>query len=310
METDFDIIQYFEDNDIEYWTKGKNIAKGNIAITCPFCGDHHYSGNNHCGVHLKSKMFYCWLCSAKGYVNNLIAEIEECSLAQANTIIAKYSGESIFPEKAYTPTANKNTRRHFGEILPKGASNQFSKLHLDYLKGRNFDPDVIIPKYKLKCCHNIGAYKFRIVIPIIQDRRIVHFTSRDVTGKTDIRYKTCPDEIAILPMTHCLYNIDNVRSDTILIVEGATDVWRFGNGTVAILRTGFSNAQINLILGKRIKRAFIMFDSEPQAIGRANQLARRLGMCIDHTEVIELKEGDPCSLPEADVAYLKKEIGL
>ena len=48
-----------------------------------------------------------------------------------------------------------------------------------------------------------------------------------------------------------------------------------------------------------------MFDSEPQAIGRANQLARKLGPFIDHTQVIELSEGDPCSLPEKDVEYLK-----
>jgi len=169
---------------------------------------------------------------------------------------------------------------------------------------------VIIPKYKLKACHNIGDYKFRIIIPIIQNKNIIHFTSRDVTNKTDLRYKTCPDELALIPMTHCLYNIDNVRGETILVMEGATDVWRFGNGAVAILRTEFSNAQINLILEKRVKRAFIMFDSEPQAIWRANQLARKLGPFIDHTQVIELSEGDPCSLPEKDVEYLKKEIGL
>jgi len=311
--TDFDIIQYFEDNDIEYWTKGKNVHKGWVNVTCPFCGDHSYSGNNHCGINLKSMMVNCWLCGPKGFITKLIAEIEECSFAQANTIIAKYGGESIFLKNEYKDidlTKKVESRLCLGDILPKESSNQFSKLHLNYLKGRNFDSDIIIPKYKLKCCHNIGQYKFRIIIPIIQDRRIVNFTSRDVTGKTDIRYKTCPDEKAILPMTHCLYNIDNVRGDTILIMEGATDVWRFGNGTVAILRTGFSDAQINLILQKRVKRAFVIFDSEPQAINRANQLARKLGLLLDHAEVIELSEGDPCSLPERDIVYLKKEIGL
>lgn len=313
MTQDFDIIQYFEDNDIQYWTKGKNVHKGWINVTCPFCGDHKYSGNNHCGINLKSKMVNCWLCGPKGFISNLITEIEEISTVQANTIIEKYSRESTLFKKEYQSMGNGkkiDSWRQNGRILPKEATNQFPKIHLDYLKGRNFDPNIIIPKYKLLACHNFGKYKFRIIIPIIQQRQIVHFTSRDVTGKAKLRYLTCPEEETLLSMRDCLYNIDNTKGSTILIMEGATDVWRFGDGTVAIMRTGFSNEQINLIIQKNIKNAFVMFDSELQAIERANQLARKLGPFIDHTEVIELKEGDPCSLPDSDIKYLKKIINL
>lgn len=313
MTDNFDIIQYFEDNEIEYWTKGKNVHKGWVNVTCPFCGDHSYSGNNHCGIHLEAKTVNCWLCGPKGFVVNLIAELEECSFAQANTIIAKYPNDDIFFEKSYKDIEKGekiDSRLCLDSILPKESTNQFPKMHLDYLKSRNFDPDIIIPKYKLKACHNIGSYKFRIIIPIIQNRKIVNFTSRDVTGESGIRYKACPEENAIAPMTQCLYNIDNVRGRSILVMEGATDVWRIGNGAVGILRTGFSNAQIELILRKNIDKAFVMFDSELQAIRRAKQLVGQLSVHINHVQMIELSSGDPGDSTEAEVNHLKKIIGI
>jgi len=58
-----DIISLFENNDIEFYSSGKNNSRGWVELNCPFCGN---DPSFHLGVNLSSGIFHCWICGAKG----------------------------------------------------------------------------------------------------------------------------------------------------------------------------------------------------------------------------------------------------
>lgn len=317
----FDIVQFLEDHDIQYWTSGRNVRKNNVNITCPFCGDHDYSGNNHLGIDLKTKTFNCWICSAgkNKVIISLIMRLLNCSYGKANQLIKKYNNEilsrlssenreykDISPDKNYEPNQCLTPSFKFLRDL----SGEFPKLHVEYLKNRNFDPDFLIPKFKLRATNNIGNFKFRIVAPIILDNQIISFLTRDVTNKASIPYLPLPDNQSIIPYKNSIYNIDNCKSGSILIVEGITDCWRFGDNCGATMSYNFTNQQINLLVKKRIKNCFIMFDAEPEAQQKAKDLQIKLLPFMDHVERLELDKGDPAELPQSEADALKKELKL
>jgi DNA primase len=165
-------------------------------------------------------------------------------------------------------------------------------------------------KYKIRACDRLGAYKFRIIIPVISYGLVVQFTAMGIADQ-DLRYKHCPNEKALADIKSCLYNIDTVE-DTAVVVEGVTDVWRMGDSCVCTFGTTFTDAQVNL-LSKRAQRIFVMFDSarkDKLAPYRAEQLADQLSTLVPHVEVIYLKKGDPADMSDDEVLNLRKEIEL
>jgi len=137
--------------------------------------------------------------------------------------------------------------------------------------------------------------------------RTVSFTARDVTNSQEPRYKNMPNEDSIVPIKQCLYNIDNAEN-TLVIVEGIFDAWRIGNGAVATLGTKFTMPQIKLILDKKPKSVFVLFDKG--ALKEANKLASLLAPHISHTEILEIDVKDPAELSGKEVKMLRREIGL
>ena len=304
----FDIIEYLESESIDYHVAGeKNVSRGWVGILCPLpdCDDRSW----HCGINLEEQRFFCWNCNKSGGLNYLVARLQHCSMAQANTIISRFQTEfienpmgNISQGEKIEPTPQSGPLTGFkGEV-------SFPKMHLNYLKGRNFDPDLLIPEYKLKAINNIGPYKFRILIPIIQNKETVSFTTRDVTDK-NIPYLHCPDEKSIIPIKDCLYNLDSV-GEQVLIVEGVTDVWRLGKGSVATFGTNFTERQVECLQIKNIKKAFVLFDFEEQAQKKAKILAGKIALFVPVVEMLALASGDPADMTLERVLELKKNLNF
>jgi len=306
----FDIIQYYEDREIDFHLPGeKNVTRGWVNIQCPFrdCDDPSW----HLGYNHESGLFNCHICGKKGAATYLIAVLEKCSFMRANTIIAEYEDELYISSKTDLKGSNQEQARLSPDDLYKDIrfSKLWPKLHLDYLKNRGFDPDIIIPKYRLKAVHNLGKYKFRILIPTILNRKEVSFTTRDVTDKREPKYLHCPSEKSFIPNKHCLYNIDTVKEKA-MIVEGPTDVWRLGDGAIATSGTNTAKYQIQMLQNIGLKEAYIIFDSEILAQKTARQLAFDLSGSIKKIEVIELNYGDPGSLTETEANDLRTDLGF
>lgn len=294
----FDIKSYLQSRGIKVHTSGKNLSEGWIGIQCPWCQDK----SNHMGINIRSKIYKCWVCKRKGPSTNIVMTTERCSEEDAQEIMEHFVDVSS-PWMLKTIDKPKYT----GPIWPPGCTEKFPDPHLAYLRSRNFIPEVVIPKYKLKACYNIGEYKFRIIIPIIMDNRVVAFTSRSIDKNVELRYKTIRKEIALMQPDHWVYNIDSVK-DTVMIVEGPTDVWRLGDGVVSFLGTEGYNGQIYELKRRGIKKAIIMFDAEKQATDLAEKIGVNLDLLGISTEIVYLMNGDPAELSQEEGQNLKQEI--
>lgn len=286
---DFNIIEYLDSRNIPYSTSGKNVSQGWIGIQCPFCGDK----SNHLGINLSSKATSCFICG-KHSIFDLIKELDNCSFGQAKNTIGKFGGGYVEP---YQDTPNRPTK----VILP--GKPLLLPLHRQFLINRNFDPDHILQTYQVRSVGLVGRYKHRLIIPIFDNRRITGFTARDVTGKAAVKYISIENEKAIVSVKDSLYNLNRCTSDTVIVVEGATDVWRIGKNSCATFGIGTSKPQLFQL--SKFKRIFILFDAEEEAQKRADKLAVALAP-LSRVHVLYLEQGDPADMKPDDVNQLRK----
>ncbi len=298
----FDIKSYLDYKNIQYFEKGKNVTKGWINICCilPGCSDH----SNHLGINLKSLIYKCWLCGEKGPVTNLIRIIENCSEGVAREIIKRFPIDETIQiwneEKENLPSSNL--------ILPSGIEKEWPQIHLDYLRSRNFDPETLIKKYKLMPVWTVGTYRFRIIIPIFTNHQMVSFTSMDILRQDDRpKYMDCPISNCIVPVKECLYGIDSVK-DKAVLYEGITGVWNFGDGALASFTSNLSQQQILLLVKKKIKKVFVIFDEDAEEKGK--KMAIQLSGVIPSVEQICFKSIDPKDISPDEIIELKKDLGF
>uniref|UniRef100_A0A6M3L3K5 Putative DNA primase n=1 Tax=viral metagenome TaxID=1070528 RepID=A0A6M3L3K5_9ZZZZ len=199
-------------------------------------------------------------------------------------------------------------RRQIKELsFPSNTTEELVQSHVNYLQKRNFDPKYLQIKYHIK---SIGpaserAWSNRILIPYLFKERIVTFTARDSTEfEWRPRYKACLPEESEIPIDHILYNINSVK-EIAVIVEGPTDVWRMGDGFVAMGGLQWNSQRIYLL--KDCKQVFIWPDKEHAALLFWEKLAHSLSFIKD-VRFVELSEGDPGSLDEDSARNFRREI--
>lgn len=184
-------IQFLEDNDIPYVTRGSNTKRGEVSVQCPYCGDDDPS--HHMGIALTTENWGC-LRSAqhRGHApHNLIAALLGCSTPQARLTAAAYSvadpdtlGSAL---ALLTPTseAPKPVTGHAAPLaLPceaqtikaTGSTARFWR----YLASRHFD-DVgdLVARYQLRAA-TTGVQKDRVIIPLFQGGELVGWTGRAI----------------------------------------------------------------------------------------------------------------------------------
>ena len=278
------IKTFLKNEGVQYFTEGKNVSSGWINIKCPFCNDR----SNHLGIKLNNlNRCSCWKCGDKKLLD-IVVEIKSCTIEEAKRITKDL--------------ISSNTLQHHKDIvheeiklakkisLPKHCSNVFPKLHLDYLLGRNFNARKIIRKYSLKACYMDGEYKYRIIIPIYEHGKLICFTSRDVTNKQKLKYKTAPKGKSIVDPREVIYNIDSVNEycDAAL-VEGPTDVWRFGDGAICFLGVNITPQRILKIGEKKIRNLFIIFDNDRTGKAKSTLTSKILSPVVKNIHVVKFK---------------------
>ncbi|KKN67713.1 hypothetical protein LCGC14_0458610 [marine sediment metagenome] len=294
--SEFDIISYLESKDIEFWDSGKNVTQGWINIRCvfPHCDDH----SNHLGIS-PDRFFNCYICSETGHVTKVVREIEQCSWDRAEKIVKSFREDDLPQSFDNLPQAKINDC-----ILPKGISKNFNDLYKQYFKKRNYNLNYLIHKYDLYEGGIIGDYKFRIIIPFYLDNELITFSSLDITGKQELKHKHNPDDNAIIPIKHTIYGIDSCTNEMIL-VESCTDKWNMGNGSGSTSGKKVTHEQINLIVGKGIKKVLLIPDSD--SIWEWEKVGNKLSGLVCSVEMIELETGDPADLSEDMVKRIRND---
>ena len=211
----FDIEKFYIDYNIEYTTKGTKVSSGWIGIDCPFCGGDKYR----LGFSTESQALTCWSCGGHGHLE-LVQTILQCSRSSAIEIRKSYEIAKGRYSEFYKPRATLPSP----EVCewPTGTA-RLSERGKDYLIGRGFNPDKLKSTWRLRETGCLGDYKFRIIAPIIVDGKMVSYQGRDITGRSELKYKACPLEKEVLHHQHIVYGTDLVEGDSCLIVEGMAD---------------------------------------------------------------------------------------
>ncbi len=291
-----DIQKLLGSINVPFWTSGKNISDGWIAISCPFCGD----SSNHCGIN--SYAFSCWKCGSKGNIKKLLAKLRGGSWNEALVLFDKYN-DSLYVDsyvKKYSTVSEVAWPDHCTVELPE--------VHRNYIKSRGFNPTIIQELYDVRAVYQLGEWKYRLIIPIYMQGVLVSFVGRDITGKAGIRYKNLQKEKSIIPVKNATYNIDSIY-EIAIICEGIFDSWRFGIYGVAVMGLQLTAMQINTI-AKRLKRAIIIFDNERIARSRAMALGEALAMQGIVVDLVDIDEKDPGAMSQRKADELKKLLNL
>lgn len=308
------IIELLDNLDIEYSTGGKNVASGWIGLTCPFCDDN----SNHLGIRLNNNNVHCWKCGHHSLYRTLqeLTDLSNQEIVKITKFLGVVDKEEIPPLYSLQDQEEARTKNKIsGKMsLPRESSFHFSNAHLDYLKSRGLPPLKTIRKYKLRAVNHLGKYKFRIIIPIYMDRKIVNFTARDITGLQEPPYLRPNYNEVSIKKDMCVFNLDtlNEGSDCILC-EGPFDVMKMGDGSVSFLGVQETTHQIIELKNKFIRNLYIIYDNDRAGIRNANRVAKLFAPLFKKVEVVRLKGvKDPgqLSLEEAEAIKLKLRFNL
>lgn len=290
-----DVKKYLNDKRILFLTEGKNISSNNwIGVNCPFCPDGDPS--SHLGINLYSGNISCWRCNTRGSFLKYIKNIERCSYEKAKKIISSYSSGEL---QSFKEELENRQEFEIPKTIP------LTNIHSDYLESRGFDVNKLKMDYKIASFPPSSmGFKNRIYIPIYYHHNLVSYIGRtpgNFIGVT--KYKNCPNEKSVLNIKDCLYNIDTI-TNTAIVVEGTTDVWRIGKGCVAILGKKFTSEQILKL--SNINRIFILLDSDAEEA--SNKLANSLCSFVKDVYIYTIDKKDPAELSDEDVKNIRKDV--
>jgi DNA primase len=248
-----------EKYDIEHWAYGVNVTVGWINVQCPFCSD----GSNHCGISGETFIYHCWRCEARGPLSKLLNELTGIPEIQFEEFLESEGidfGVAVEDQINNVLEAEKEIveKRTARVSLPKFARKITEDIYAPrlkiFLEERKISIQTCI-KHDCYIC-DVGDYANRLVIPVYFDGKLVSFQGRDMTGRSELRYRTAPGHI-----NEFLYGYDTLPDDTMVITEGILDKWRVGNQAVASFGTSLTDTQKYLIIEKNPATLIFAWDA-------------------------------------------------
>jgi 5S rRNA maturation endonuclease (ribonuclease M5) len=289
----FNVERFLDDFDIPIFTEGKNCQPGWLNIQCPFCDD----DSNHGGFEISTGHYNCWRCGWHS-LDDIVGALTDSRKSIAQEIVDEYSER--LPEKKEKKIIPKK------EITLPAGCGKMESTHRKYLIRRRFDPDYLEATWQLMGTKQYGDYKFRIIAPIYRNGIMVSYQGRDITNRSDQRYKACSKPEEVIHHKNILYGSDYVRNERVIVCEGITDVWRLGKGTVATFGTQYTKKQIEEIY-RLAKTVFILYDFDAQ--DKADRLSWELSLLGIEVERVFLdKVKDPGDLKSNEAEYIRKEL--
>lgn len=294
----FDVIRFLQDHRIDY-----SPGSGRYTNTrCVFCTD----SGMHMGWSNEGRVF-CWKCGGHTLLS-AVRRVLSLGRVAAEEVIVSYDSIHL-----HRNILNRKEEVRASTITLPG--EPMNKYHRKYLSRRGFNPEYLEQKYRLLgtgpgAVWNKMDYALRVIIPIIAVGRIVSFQGRDITGRSDMRYKGCPKEQSVIYYKDLLYGEDDCRGESVGVVEGVVDQWRMGDGFVCTFGTSLTELQVKRL--SRFRRIVFVFDPEPEAQARARSVASKLSAIGRVVEVVEtdLAGRDPGDLSEKEAGKLRRVLGI
>lgn len=304
------IVDIYANYGIEYWSSGKNVTTGWVNIQCPFCSDH----SNHLGINPESELYSCWKCGAKGHFIDLLVKLTGLSYTICKEMVVDSIASfkvrpldritDILQGESLEPKIVSGGRARLPERFELIAEDTYSPLLDSYLKRRNILRSILIDAGCGIC--RSGEYMNRMIIPVIQEGRLVAYQGADMTGFGNLKYRSSP--LSMGNINDYLYNYDAIHR-RMIVVEGVLDCWRVGVEAVAAFTSSISKEQIKLIIAKGLDELYLCFDCELKAFYKSIKVSREFEAYIPKVGVIRLPFGkDPDEIGQEKIYQLIDEL--
>lgn len=283
------ITDLLSSHNVVFKTEGHHHCRpGWVQVDCPLCGKG--SEKYHLGLSTALTGANCWRCGPQGltYMLHLLTgeSYNTCKKLISDTSAVHY-------EEKTSGTL----------VLPKGLGPMQS-VHKSYLRKRGFDWGFIESDWGVQGIGVAAKLQWRLFIPIYSNGTMVSWTTRCL-GDKGLRYVSAGKDEEAVSKKRLLYG-EQYAGHSIAVCEGPMDVWRIGLGAVATLGTGFSLAQVDKI--SKYPERYIVFDNEPTAQTRANQLCDLLSVFPGKTCNIVLDADDPGSASTEEINRIRRLI--
>lgn len=296
-------VKLFNDYNVEYDTR---VNKGWTNVTCQFCDDKTFNG----GFNNAGDYYHCWKCGGHNF-KQALARTVNIPFNEIDTLIEQYAGRN-----SVLNTLNKKQAKATKLSLP---TDTFTPAERKYLKERNFSPKLLHEKYKIVGGGITGSWKYRIIIPLVLNGKIVSWTARTILSKQQQqklkipRYKNLSIEQSVVDPKSVLYNLDHCEDKIAVLTEGAFDVIRMGDGFFCSFGTELTQSQISMIK-QRFEKVFIMFDNEEEAQAKARKFGLQIASIGVEVELVDcygdFNKNDAGELNEKEVQIIRHELGL
>ncbi len=290
-----DIKNILRELNIEFREHGESgqVSRGWVGIRCPKCSP---DGKFKCGINIRTLGMFCFKCGRLPVAPTL-ASAANRPLRDIYPILKQIdrlasTGDEFTP--IAVPTGHYQPPVGVGELLP---------VHRRYLEKRGFNPDYVSEHWGIRGIGRDGKHKWRLFIPVFHNGKPSAWTTRTVGQDVEPRYLSSPPELSGVLLKHCLFGSEHARH-SVAIVEGPFQAMRIGDGAVAVLGIGFTEAQVVLL--SRYPRRTVCFDREAGAQRRASALADALCAFPGETNVVQLSGPQPDSSPPEEIQELRE----
>jgi len=294
----------FRDYNVPYSLR---INRGWVNCNCPYCDTKSTSFN--LGFNQAGNYYHCWKSKHNYPIRQVLSTLLNVSESSIDNILIDYRGAGE------TLSEKKTSNVKYLEL----PTNTFTKAERKYLKSRDFDPKYLYKKYHIVGGGIDGDWKFRIIIPVYYQGQLLSWTGRSILSKGKLkqldipRYKNLSIEKSVKNIKELFFNIDNCKSDTVVLTEGAFDVLRFDGNAICSMGTELTESQINL-LASRFRKIFILFDNEPEAQKKARKFGLQLSSIGIDIEVVNAYEdfgkNDMGECSREEIEKIKNELNL
>ena len=294
----------FEDYKIDYSLK---TNRGWVNTKCIYCGGSSYK----LGFNPTEDYCTCFACGLHN-LKETLSKLLAIPKKDINDVIEQYKTRTIILNKLN----DKKTTAVKNLVLP---TDTFTPIERKYLKSRNFNPSYLHKKYNVVGGGIVGDWKYRIIIPVIINGKIVSWTGRSILEKSKLdelkipRYKNLEIKKSVINPKECLFNLDNSKNKTVVLTEGPFDVMRLGDDFICSFGTSLTQSQIKEIR-LRYDKVFIMFDSEIEAQQKARNYGQMLSSVGVDVEIVDaysdFNKNDGGELNDEEVKIIRKELCL
>lgn len=325
-----DWIALFDNNSVDYVTRGPNTKRGEVSIRCPYCGEDDPS--HHLGVSLTAERWGCHRSADHRGRSpaRLIAAVLGCTFQQAKNIEKQYSRPDPDNLASALEALGVTETPPIIKKQPLTLPDQFRYISLggtrstsrfwQYIADRGFhgnDPGRVCSRYRLRCAVT-GRYKDRIIFPFYHDKELVGWTGRAISNPQNApRYLSSGPEIK-----ETVFNYDSLRwggrNQILVIAEGPFDALKldyYGHHdgdadmrATCIFGTSMTLDQIWILnkLSRNYKHTYVLLD--PDAIEAS--FAAKDWLTQRNISVAQVPDGieDPGAMTPKEVFDFAKQL--